>query len=134
MESAHIKDLLAHLRVITNREDSVSWGRILRLIKNIGQGRSQAIVNWMRENRAAPSQVQEWPGAGKTDSGLRALGELLGKLAAKDLKPERAIELAIQYYEPILKERFDDFPRRQKDLEQLIPMASRYQQAAVFPG
>ncbi|MCU0596617.1 MAG: ATP-dependent helicase, partial [Desulfobacterota bacterium] len=30
MESAHIKDLLAHLRVITNRDDSVSWGRILR--------------------------------------------------------------------------------------------------------
>ncbi|MCK7504611.1 MAG: hypothetical protein MZV70_11350 [Desulfobacterales bacterium] len=38
MESAHIKDLLAHLRVITNRDDSVSWGRILRLIKNIGPG------------------------------------------------------------------------------------------------
>jgi len=132
MESAHIKDLLAHLRVITNREDSVSWGRILRLIKNIGQGRSQAIVTWMREHRAAPSQVQEWPGAGKTDSGLRALGELLVKLAAKDLKPERAIELAIRYYEPILQERFDDFPRRQKDLEQLIPMAGRYQRLRSF--
>jgi len=132
MESAHIKDLLAHLRVITNREDSVSWGRILRLMKNIGQGRSQAIVNWMRENRSAPSQVQEWPGAGKTDSGFRALGELLGKLAAKDLKPERAIEMAIQYYEPILQEKFDDFPRRQKDLEQLIPMAGRYQRLRSF--
>ncbi len=132
MESAHIKDLLAHLRVITNREDSVSWGRILRLLKNIGQGRSQAIVNWMRENRVAASQVQEWPGAGKTDIGLRALGELLVKLAAKDLKPERAIELAIRYYEPILQEKFDDFPRRLKDLEQLLSMASRYQRLRSF--
>jgi len=132
MESAHIKDLLAHLRVLVNREDSVSWGRILRLIKNIGQGRSQAIVNWMRENRMAPSQVQEWPGAGKTDSGLKALGELLLNLGAKDLKPEKAIELAIQYYEPILQEKFDDFPRRRKDLEQLLPMASRYQRLRSF--
>jgi len=132
MESAHIKDLLAHLRVITNREDSVSWGRILRLIKNIGQGRSQAIVNWMRESRAAPSQVHEWPGAGKTDNGLKVLGELLVNLAAKDLKPERAIELAIQYYEPILQEKFDDFPRRKKDLEQLLPMAGRYQRLRSF--
>jgi DNA helicase-2/ATP-dependent DNA helicase PcrA len=132
MESAHIKDLLAHLRVITNRDDSVSWGRILRLIKNIGPGRSQAIVNWMRENRMAATQVQEWPGAGKTDNGLKSLGELLVKLASKDLKPERAVELAIQYYEPILKEKFDDFPRRQKDLEQLLPMASRYQKLRSF--
>jgi DNA helicase-2/ATP-dependent DNA helicase PcrA len=132
MESAHIKDLLAHLRVITNRDDSVSWGRILRLIKNIGQGRSQAIVNWMRENRVAATQVQEWPGAGKTDNGLKLLGELLVKLAAKDVNPERAIELAIGYYEPILKEKFDDFPRRQKDLAQLLPMASRYQRLRSF--
>ena len=132
MESAHIKDLLAHLRVIMNREDSVSWGRVLRLIKNIGQGRSQAIMNWMREIRAVPSQVHEWPGAGKTDNGLKALGELLVKLSAKDLKPERAIELAIRYYEPILQEKFDDFPRRQKDLEQLLPMAGRYQRLRSF--
>ena len=132
MESAHIKDLLAHLRVLINREDSVSWGRILRLIKNIGPGRSQAIVNWMRESRTAPFQVAAWPGAGKTDNGLKNLGDLLGRLASKDLKPERAIELAIQYYEPMLKERFDDFPRRQKDLEQLLPMASRYQKLRSF--
>jgi len=132
MESAHIKDLLAHLRVITNRDDTVSWGRILRLIKNIGPGRSQAIVTWMRENRVAAAQVQEWPGAGKTDSGLKSLGDLLARLAAKDLNPERAIELAIQYYEPILMEKFDDFPRRQKDLEQLVPMASRYQKLRSF--
>jgi DNA helicase-2/ATP-dependent DNA helicase PcrA len=132
MESAHIKDVLAHLRVITNREDSVSWGRILRLIKKIGQGRSQVIVNWMRENRVAPSQVQEWPSAGKTENGLKALGELLVKLSSKDLKPERAIELAIRYYEPILQEKFDDFPRRLRDLEQLIAMAGRYQRLRSF--
>ena len=132
MESAHIKDLLAHLRVIVNRDDSVSWGRILRLIKNIGQGRSQAIMAWMRENNVAPSQVGEWPGAGKTDNGLKPLGGLLAKLTAKDLKPERAIELAIGYYDPILKEKFDDFPRREKDLEQLLPMASRYQRLRSF--
>ena len=132
MESAHIKDLLAHLRVIANRDDSVSWGRILRLIKNIGQGRSQAIVEL-----DAGKQGGSFPGAGmarRRQDGQRVegLGELLVKLAAKDLKPERAIELAIQYYEPILKEKFDDFPRRQKDLEQLIPMAGRYQRLRSF--
>ncbi|MGE5840713.1 MAG: ATP-dependent helicase, partial [Deltaproteobacteria bacterium] len=132
MESAHIKDLLAHLRVVTNRDDSVSWGRILRLIKNIGQGKSQAIVSWMRENRVAATQVHEWPGAAKKENGLRRLADLLVQLAAKDLKPERAIGLAVEYYEPILMEKFDDLPRRKKDLEQLLPMAGRYQKLRSF--
>ena len=33
LESAHIKDFLAHLRVVVNREEAVSWVRILRLVK-----------------------------------------------------------------------------------------------------
>ncbi len=132
MESAHIKDLLAHLRAVVNREDSVSLGRSLRLIKNIGQNKSQAIIQWMKEEKCHPWQISEWPGAGKADGGLKALAELLRQLAEKGISPKRAIEISIQYYEPILMERFDDFPRRQKDLDQLISMAGRYQKLRSF--
>jgi len=126
MESAHIKDLLAHLRVIVNRNDSVSWGRILRLIKNIGQRKSQSIINWMKKEKTQPWQIAEWPGAGRGDSGLKALSGLLKQLFDKALTPERSVELAVKYYDPILQERFDDFPKRQKDLKQMAHMAGRY--------
>lgn len=132
MESAHIKDLLAHLRVAVNRGDSISWGRILRMVKNIGQGKSQAIINWMKQENALPWQVAEWPGAGKGDDGLKELSHLIKRLSAKAVVPKRAIKLAMEYYEPILKERFDDFPRRAKDLEQLIPMAGHYRKLRPF--
>ena len=42
------------------------------------------------------------------------------------------MELTIKYYDPILRERFDDFPRRQKDLKQLILMAGRYKKLRNF--
>jgi DNA helicase-2/ATP-dependent DNA helicase PcrA len=132
MESAHIKDLLAHLRAVVNKEDSISLGRMLRLVKNIGQNKSQAIIRWLREGKCHPWQLAEWPGAGKADEGLRNLSELLRQLGGKGIAPKRAIELSIEYYEPILKERFDDFPRRMRDLEQLLPMASRYQRLRSF--
>jgi DNA helicase-2/ATP-dependent DNA helicase PcrA len=132
MEAAHIKDLLAHLRVVMNKEDSVSLGRVLRLVKNIGQNKSQAIIQWMREEKCHPWQVAEWPGAGKADERLGILGELLRQLGSKGIEPKRAIELAKDYYDPILKERFDDFPRRKRDLEQLLHMASRYQKLRSF--
>jgi DNA helicase-2/ATP-dependent DNA helicase PcrA len=132
MESAHIKDVLAHFRVILNRDDTVSWGRILRLIKNIGQGKSQSIINWMKENRPLPRQVAEWPGAGKGDGGLAALGQLLSQISTKGLAPQKAVKLVTKYYDPILKEKFDDFPKRERDLEQLIPMADRYKKLRAF--
>jgi DNA helicase-2/ATP-dependent DNA helicase PcrA len=132
VESAHIKDLLAHLRVVVNRGDSVSWGRILRMVKHIGQAKSQAIVAWMREGKRFPWEVAQWPGAGRKDDGLKRLATLLENLCAKGLSPKRAVELTRAYYDPILRERFDDFPRRGKDLEQLIPMASRYKKMRPF--
>ena len=132
MESAHIKDVLAHFRVILNRDDTVSWGRILRLVKNIGQGKSQSIIDWMKEHRPLPREVAEWPAAGKGDGGLGALGKLLSQISAKGLAPQKAVKLVIKYYEPILKEKFDDFPKRERDLEQLIPMAERYKKLRTF--
>ena len=132
MESAHIKDVLAHLRVVMNRDDTVSWGRILRLVKNIGQGKSQSIINWMKQDRPLPWQVPEWPQAKRGDEGLTALGQLLTQISTEGLTPQKAVEQVIKYYDPILKEKFDDFPRRQKDLEQLIPMAGRYRKLRTF--
>ena len=132
MESAHIKDLLAHLRVVVNRNDAVSWGRILRLIKNIGQVKSQSIINWIRSNDRSSYRLHEWPGQKSRDEGLSRLSKLLEQIRDNHLSPEKSVELVNEYYEPILKEKFDDFPRRQKDLEHLIPMAARYKKMRAF--
>jgi DNA helicase-2/ATP-dependent DNA helicase PcrA len=132
MESAHIKDLLAHLRVAVNREDAVSWGRILRLLKHIGQAKSQAIINWVKTESTALWELDNWSGAGRSQDQLKALSGLLKELMNPNIAPEVAVGMAMNYYEPILKERFDDFPRRAKDLEQLRIMAGRYGRLRAF--
>src|SRR5262249_4593616 len=35
-ESAHIKDVLAFLRIVTNPSDTISWRRGLKLVDNVG--------------------------------------------------------------------------------------------------
>jgi len=132
LESAHIKDFLAHMRVLVNRDEAMSWMRILRLVKNVGLGKTHAIIEWMKKENAAPGQVGAWPGAGKREQGLKELGKLLGDLSARDLAPEQAVERVMIYYLPMLKEKFDDYPRREKELEQLIPMARRYKKLRGF--
>jgi DNA helicase-2/ATP-dependent DNA helicase PcrA len=132
LESAHIKDFLAYLRVVVHRDDTVSWVRLLRLVKNIGQRRSRAIIDWMKANRVAPHEVGDWPGAGKNDGGLHALSKLLISLQPKQETPEQAVREVLDYYLPHLKERFDDYPRRQREVEQLLPMAARYKSLRSF--
>jgi len=132
IESAHIKDLLAHLRVIINKADILSWGRLLRLLKHIGPGKSQAIIDWMKSEGVSPARVNAWPGTGKEKEGLDKLATLLAALSAPRLMPETAVEIAIEYYVPFLMERFDDYPRRQQELEGLINMATRYKTLRSF--
>ena len=81
MESAHIKDLLAHLRVALNKEDGISWGRILRMLKNIGPAKSQGIIAWLKESGRSPWEIDQWPGMGKGDEALRQLAALMRKLS-----------------------------------------------------
>ena len=132
LESAHIKDFLAHMRVVVNPDETVSWLRILRLVKNIGQGKSQKIIKWMKDNRIAPYDLTKWPKLGKRDMGLKPLGALLERLSPQHLTPVEAVKQVMGYYIPLLKERFDDYPRREKELEQLAPMAERYGKLGTF--
>lgn len=126
LESAHIKDFLAHLRVVENPEDAVSWVRILTLLDHVGEARSQAIFRWLHAEKAGVDRLGEWPGIRKGDSGLRTLGAMLKELTAFEQSPKKAVERALEHYAPVLKERFDDYPRRLKELEQLGIMAERY--------
>ncbi len=132
LDSAHIKDFLAHLRVVINRDESVSWVRILRLIKNVGQAKTNTIIQWMKTNNIPPGQLAKWPGAGKRDSGIKPLSKLLAGLSSNNMQPQKAVEMVMEYYTPILQERFDNFPKRQKDLDQLIPMAGRHKKLRDF--
>ncbi|MCP4683548.1 MAG: DUF3553 domain-containing protein, partial [Desulfobacterales bacterium] len=79
-----------------------------------------------------PGKLAKWPGAGKNVKGLKSLSRLLDRLVSKSLGPEEAVEKVMEYYTPVLQEKFDDYPRREKELEQLIPMAGRYKKLRGF--
>ena len=132
LESAHIKDFLAHMRVVVNRDETVSWLRILRLVKNVGEGKSRNIIKWMNDSQVAPWDLCKWPKLGKRESGLKPLGNLLERLSPQHLTPVDAVHEVMAYYIPLLRERYDDYPRREKELAQLAPMAERYGKLRAF--
>ena len=55
IETAHIKDVLAHLRVMVNPADAVSWLRALMLVTGVGNRRAERLIE---EMVAAPDPEQ----------------------------------------------------------------------------
>jgi DNA helicase-2/ATP-dependent DNA helicase PcrA len=130
METAHIKDIVAHLRVILNPDDEVSLSRILLLLKGVGSSTVNSVIpiikgNLLPDSKSLPPK--------KVDSilpMLRILERLNSKIATQ--KPSEIVEEIISYYRPILKDKYDDFSKREKDLEHLQYLSTQYSNLEDF--
>src|SRR5438552_5703523 len=49
IETAHVKDVLAHLRIIANPRDAVSWHRVLLLLEHVGPRTADDIFTHLAE-------------------------------------------------------------------------------------
>ncbi|MFH1147808.1 MAG: ATP-dependent helicase [Pseudomonadota bacterium] len=126
LETAHIKDIIAHLRVILNPADLLSWNRVLLLLDGIGQRTCQRMLEWLRQSDFSLPSLGEFPIGPKGERGLRDLAKLLDEISKK-ASPSDCLESLLQYYEPVLKRiHYDDYPKRYKDLEHLCTLSTRY--------
>ncbi len=126
METAHIKDLLAHLRILSNPQDAVSWSRVLLLLEGIGPQLGQKITRWLLETSNSPERLRTFEAKGKIAHGLRTLAQVLEACSAGE-RPADVAQYLMQYYLPILKRKYaDDYPKRVKDLEHFLGMTERY--------
>jgi len=130
VESAHIKDILAHMRVIANPYDRISWYRILLLIEKVGPKTAQRIFEaTLNENSGYTGLLSAKMGRIK---GLERLKQLISTLDAHPMSISEMGETVIDYYLPILKNSYDDHPRRAKDLEHLVEIMARYHSLDQF--
>jgi len=140
-ESAHIKDVLAFLRVVTNPSDTISWYRALKLLHNVGEVTVEQILSFLevetREYRTQKSKVglfkklKQFPARTAYQDQLLRMARLLQ--ATNEQKTPRAQIATIErFYRPIMQANFDDHPRRQRELEILITIARRYRTAEDF--
>jgi len=139
-EQAHIKDLLAHLRILVNPRDEMAWDRILRLQQGIGPAYARRIWQFLAgsPNPLESARGEETGGkalpsrAGTAWSKLR---KLLRDLSAPQKADQPAEALAIVLrsgYQSYLQTRFEDARDRKEDLDELINLASSYESIAKF--
>jgi DNA helicase-2/ATP-dependent DNA helicase PcrA len=128
-ESAHIKDVLAHLRVIANPYDRLSWYRILLLVEKVGPRGAQRIYESIVNSGAGVNGLLALKQKNPEVQRLQALYTALDANAMPAVDIGAAV---VHYYLPILRRLFDDHPKRAKDLEQLLSILERYRRLEPF--
>ncbi|HEV2800402.1 MAG TPA: UvrD-helicase domain-containing protein [Pyrinomonadaceae bacterium] len=138
-ESAHIKDALAFLRVVANPSDTLSWFRTLKLLDHIGDATVNQILDYLgverKEFRATRSKeslfkkLHRFPARAAYKNDLIRLARMWASLV-ENKSPSAQLSTVLRFYRPILKARYDDHPRRARDLEHLQTIAKRYKSSA----
>ena len=129
IETTHVKDVLAHLRVLANPQDAVSWHRILLLLEGVGPKSSDKILGHLLDGPEPLQRLAEYPGRGAVRTEVQKLAAALRAVSTPDLPPREQVDMIVQYYEPILKRNNPDdreYSRRQRDLEQFANIAEGY--------
>lgn len=131
IETAHVKDVLAFLRIASNPRDIVSWYRVLLLHEGVGPKTAQRILD---ELATARLTIEEHPGTKNqfAHEKLKELFTALYKLHTTLAPPAELVGMVFDYYHPIFKIKYDDFNKRSKDLETLQNISENYKSLDSF--
>lgn len=130
METAHIKDIVAHLRVIVNPDDIVSLTRILLLLRGIGNAAINNIIPILKGNINPDIKLLPSNKLTSLSPLINVLSKERSRVSTK--KPSEIVEEIIHYYRPILKDKYDDFSKREKDLEHFQYLSTQYSNLEDF--
>ena len=136
LEAAHVKDVLAFLRILENPRDEVSWYRLLLLLPGIGDATARAAIESMASKAwesAAFGRYTPPPRARAAHAALVSLLDgLRNGLSADEAKVAAEIARVRIMYDDVLREKYDRVEPRLADLDQLQAIAAGYPDRATF--
>ncbi len=130
IETAHVKDMISYLRVLENPRDVVSWNRILLLVDGVGPRTAEKVIDDILKRRLGTNGQEItpkfWTDYQGYSDGVQRLFSVLKEVHSTQIPPSEKSFHILQYYEPILRARYDDHPKRKKDLEMFQNITERY--------
>ncbi len=140
-EKAHIKDMIAHLRVIENPYDEISWSRIFSIVPGIGNVSAAKIFGVISKTDDPITNVSSKTFIDKQLRGSRISKDGVKNLLshAKNLKgftvddpPTEVVQKLIGALEDHIKAKYDNWQDRLEDLNQLGVYAQSYPTTQKF--
>ncbi len=127
-EAAHIKDVMAFVRLIGNPMDILSFERVSALSRGIGPKTAKKLFGLASSGdaEAFKKAARRWPDF--IDN-----MKLVAEMREERLSPKDALERVRERYQPKMEELFpEDWPRRAQGLDTLAGMAAEYDDIQTF--
>ncbi len=132
LEAAHVKDLLAVLRLAENPRDQMAAFRVIQLLPGAGPATAQGAwdclaggghrLGVLSDYRPPPAARRDWPG----------LVELLSGMDSGEGDWYTQVGQVRDWYRPHLQRIFDDWQVREGDIDALEQIASGYRSRERF--
>ena len=141
LETGHVKDTLAILRVLENPFDEVSWFRVLQLPEGIGPATARRLMGQIGVRRKTDDQLSplvnlldqsvEVP-RGAVEGMQQLRSALRGCLDESLLPPAAQLERLKVFLEPVFVRKYEAAAARSRDIEQLELLATGYETRGRF--
>ncbi len=133
LEAAHVKDLLAFLRVLENPRDELAWFRVLELLDGVGPTTASRVVEHVGQSGNDPRAVRSFGGSPAARAGLADLADVFDDLVPMGPKnPEAQIERIRRFYDPLFERTYENPAARVRDLISLEQIAGGYRSRHQF--
>jgi DNA helicase-2/ATP-dependent DNA helicase PcrA len=133
LEAAHVKDLIAFLRILENPRDEMAWFRVLQLFDGIGPSTAGNVVAHVARHNNNPCSIAEFRAPLAAQDDMAEFAKLLEQLAGTGkLNPAAQVDRIRRFYDPLLKKRYENPAVRARDLENLEQIASGYRSRSRF--
>lgn len=138
-EQAHIKDVVAYLRVMVNPADEISWKRILKMLPRVGKRTADNIYEYIKTfddpvHLFVTGEIGKHFRAMQPESVeklSRLFGELEG-LAKYDALSDMISSVLNHGYTDYLKYAYPNYENRLEDINQLINFSTEYDSLVNF--
>jgi DNA helicase-2/ATP-dependent DNA helicase PcrA len=127
LESAHMKDFISLLRIISNPQDFISWHRVLLLLEGIGPKSAEKIISSLKQNLSNIDYTLEKLIFQFPQKEFKELVILL-KEFWKNKKALSEILISVwDFYKPIFERiYYEDYHKRERDIEGVIALSEKY--------
>lgn len=133
-ERAHVKDSIAHLRILRNVKDSMAWIRALQIHPGVGLATAAKIASYAGSFATAQEAVASTPSIGaKAMLGWQRCAKMLSAMLTTTT-PAQALRAfaGSESYKEYLEAEYPNYRDRLDDIEQFSVFAEQYDEIGPF--
>lgn len=121
-ETAHVKDFISHLKILSNIKDELAWARSFMVLAGVGAKTAEKLIEEISSMNGFDEVIDHLSSVKQ----VKGLASLLREASKEELTVMDLLDIVLDYYFPILKDNYDDWSVRINDLEVIKEIGGKY--------